>query len=252
MSPRQGHATGKRVVYCTLELWGVVVLPAGSGGSDLPGPQLGALVIRLRLIRTVRDGARRTFKIELELELAVADALRPAPEAVLGALPLAFEITEGGEHESTRPQMRKHKAADIDDSVPESSSVGDSGIKQAISALESYRLHNQRRYKEDPEALVNLHSDPRVNAFESAAAHREPERAKMSHSLKTKGSSAGECSCEMLLTPTSVAFRGDSSRALLWITDKYPVYGSTRPFLFHRKTRPFPSVDPSATGTRGW
>ncbi|KAF8177962.1 hypothetical protein K438DRAFT_1978281 [Mycena galopus ATCC 62051] len=148
------------------------------------------------------------------------------------------------QYESTRPQInRKRKAADMDEAAPESSSVGVSGLKQAISALEHHRLHNQHLYTDTPEARITLRSDPRTKAFESTAAHREPQRVKMSHSIKAKGSSADtytfeelvKCSVScltgsygpnsifvdvrdrvMLLTSTSVAFRGDSSRALLW------------------------------------
>ncbi|KAF8182839.1 hypothetical protein K438DRAFT_1749778 [Mycena galopus ATCC 62051] len=41
------------------------------------------------------------------------------------------------QYESTRPQInRKRKAADMDETAPDSSSVGVPGLKQAISALE--------------------------------------------------------------------------------------------------------------------
>jgi hypothetical protein len=94
----------------------------------------------------------------------------------------------------TNPQ-KKRKRKDADDNADESetSSVGVSGLKQAISAMEHWRLNNQHLYKDIPEAQIGLRTDPRIKAFESAASHKEPERVKMAHSLKAKGSSAGEC-----------------------------------------------------------
>ncbi|KAJ7888244.1 hypothetical protein B0H13DRAFT_1888494 [Mycena leptocephala] len=118
------------------------------------------------------------------------------PQKGLAPLP-ALPITVGKaviflRYESTRPQ-KKRKRKDADDNADESetSSVGVSGLKQAISAMEHWRLNNQHLYKNIPEAQIGLRTDPRIKAFESAASHKEPERVKMAHSLKAKGSSAG-------------------------------------------------------------
>ncbi|KAJ7148156.1 hypothetical protein C8R43DRAFT_1194964 [Mycena crocata] len=95
------------------------------------------------------------------------------------------------QYESSRPQKkRKRKNTDYDEDEPGSSSVGVASLKQAISALENWRFNNQHRYKDIPDAQIGLRTDPRIKAFESAAAHKEPERVKMAHSLKAKGSSA--------------------------------------------------------------
>jgi hypothetical protein len=60
--------------------------------------------------------------------------------------------------------------------------------------LEDWRRHNHNQlpYKNIPEAQISLRTDPRITAFESAAAHQAPERVKMAQALKAKGSSAGE------------------------------------------------------------
>jgi hypothetical protein len=92
----------------------------------------------------------------------------------------------------TKQKSRKRKATDDEEDGHEASSIGVSGLKQAISALEHWRFNNQHLYKDIAEAQAGLRTDPRVKAFESAAAHKEPERVKMAHSLKAKGSSTGE------------------------------------------------------------
>ncbi|KAJ7437508.1 hypothetical protein FB451DRAFT_1193200 [Mycena latifolia] len=111
--------------------------------------------------------------------------------AGLAAIP-AFPITIAKavivlQYESTRPQKkRRRKATDDEDDTHEASSVGVSGVKQVTSALEHWRFNNQHLYKEIADAKAGL----RVKAFESAAAHKEPECVKIAHSLKAKGSSA--------------------------------------------------------------
>ncbi|KAJ7860773.1 hypothetical protein B0H13DRAFT_2569091, partial [Mycena leptocephala] len=98
------------------------------------------------------------------------------PQKGLAPLP-ALPITVGKaviflRYESTRPQ-KKRKRKDADDNADESetSSVGVSGLKQAISAMEHWRLNNQHLYKDIPEAQIGLRTDPPIKAFESAASH---------------------------------------------------------------------------------
>jgi hypothetical protein len=69
--------------------------------------------------------------------------------------------------------------------------LGVSGVKQIISALEHWRLNNQHKYPEVPAAQIGLRHDLRIKTFESAAAHKEPLRVKMAHTLKAKGTNAG-------------------------------------------------------------
>jgi hypothetical protein len=71
------------------------------------------------------------------------------------------------------------------------SSVGASHIKVIISALENARQNEAYKYKHIPESQVNLRSDIRIRAFESASKHNEPQRADKAHILKAAGSSAG-------------------------------------------------------------
>jgi hypothetical protein len=71
------------------------------------------------------------------------------------------------------------------------SSVGASHIRVTISALESERLNNKHMYKDDPNAQLSLRGDIRIRKIESAAMHKEPQRADKAHTLKAAGSSAG-------------------------------------------------------------
>lgn len=64
-------------------------------------------------------------------------------------------------------------------------------MKQVISALENYRLSSQHNYPNDPGAQTGLRQDYRIKKLESAAAHKEPVRVKMAHTLKAKGTNAG-------------------------------------------------------------
>ncbi|KAJ7437524.1 hypothetical protein FB451DRAFT_1416806 [Mycena latifolia] len=67
------------------------------------------------------------------------------------------------QYESTHPQKkRRRKATDDEDDTHEASSIGVSGLKQAISALEHWRFNNQHLYKEIADAQAGL----RVKAFE--------------------------------------------------------------------------------------
>ncbi|KAJ6629729.1 hypothetical protein B0H10DRAFT_2208694 [Mycena sp. CBHHK59/15] len=149
------------------------------------------------------------------------------------------------QYETTRPQKRKR-----DDGSASTGTVGVSHVKQVISALEHWRSNNQHLYPDVREAQIGLRFDCRIKTFETAAAHKEPQRIKMSHTLKAKGTNADTFSSadlkrcagwcltdfkgpmdiyigirdrEMLLTSCSVAFHGDSTRSLLlsdlFITD---------------------------------
>ncbi|KAJ7105914.1 hypothetical protein C8R44DRAFT_745571 [Mycena epipterygia] len=137
------------------------------------------------------------------------------------------------EYKTTRPQKRKRK-----DGSESTGTLGVSGVKQAICALEHWRLNNEHKYPEVAAAQIGLRHDLRINAFETAAAHNEPVRFKMAHTLKANdtftsddlmryaawcltsftGSSniyMGLLDRAMLLTSCSVAFRGDNTRSLL-------------------------------------
>ncbi|KAJ7924626.1 hypothetical protein B0H13DRAFT_2578168 [Mycena leptocephala] len=67
------------------------------------------------------------------------------------------------QYESTPSQKkRKRKGTDCDEDEEEASSIGPSGIKQAISALEDWQCHNHNQlpYKNIPEAQISLRTDP--------------------------------------------------------------------------------------------
>lgn len=107
------------------------------------------------------------------------------------------------EHETTRPQVeclllfrqiltrshfKKRKRGDGSEST---GTLGVSGVKQIISALEHWRLNNQHEYPDVPAAQIGLRHDLRIKTFETAAVHKEPQRVKMAHTLKAKGTNAG-------------------------------------------------------------
>lgn len=135
--------------------------------------------------------------------------------------------------------------------------LGKSAIAQVISALEHHRLNNEHRY-DDPQAKISLRDDNRINTIEAAARHNEPQRAQSAQTLKATGTSAdtyGEQELSnaaltflhihsapkklvlalrdraMLLTSAVTAFRGDSSRGLLWsdlFTKEVPMHAIRR------------------------
>ncbi|KAJ7339289.1 hypothetical protein DFH08DRAFT_964315 [Mycena albidolilacea] len=157
---------------------------------------------------------------------------------IIPAFPIIpAKVTLFLEYETTCPQKRKR-----DDGSDLTGTLGVSGVKQIVSALEHWRLKNQHKYPEVPAVQIGLRHDLRIKTFESAAAYKEPLRVKMAHNLKAKGTNAdtftsanlikcaGWCltdfkgpyniylglrDCAMLLTSCSVAFRGDSTRSLL-------------------------------------
>ncbi|KAK7056117.1 hypothetical protein R3P38DRAFT_1377096 [Favolaschia claudopus] len=141
------------------------------------------------------------------------------------------------QYETTRPQKRKRL-----DGTESTATLGVSGVKLVISALENWRLNNQHNYPDIPEAQRGLRTDIRIKQYESAASHKEPQRIQMAHSLKAKGTNADTFTSEdlkrcsmwcitdfkgpqniyiglrdraMLLTSCGVAFRGDNTRHLL-------------------------------------
>ncbi|KAJ7036873.1 hypothetical protein C8F04DRAFT_1335282 [Mycena alexandri] len=140
-------------------------------------------------------------------------------------------------YEMTRPQKRKRA-----DGSQSTSSCGHEHAKQVVSALEQYRSNYAHNYRHIPEAQVNLRSDSRIRSMEASFKANEPERIKKAHALKAVGtradtytdtqlSSLATSGLEskgptviwrtmrdraMLLTSSSTAFRGDSSRSLLW------------------------------------
>lgn len=183
--------------------------------------------------------ARHVKNYQLWWESDQANLLRDnASHVVIPAFPvIPSKATLYLEYETTRPQKRKRE-----DGSASTGTLGVSGVKQVISALEHWRLNNQHRYPDIPDAQVGLRHDLRIKTFETAAAHKEPIRVKMAHTLKAKGTNAdtftssdlmrcaGWCLTNfkgpsqiyiglrdraMLLTSCSVAFRGDSTRSLL-------------------------------------
>ncbi|KAJ7745641.1 hypothetical protein B0H16DRAFT_1692867 [Mycena metata] len=144
-------------------------------------------------------------------------------------------------YEMTRPQKRK-----LSDGSESTSTCGHEHAKQVVSALEQYRSNHAHEYRGVPEAQVNLRSDSRIRLLESSFKANEPERIKKAHALKAVGTRADTYDDSqltnlattglktrgptaiwramrdraMLLTSTSTAFRGDSSRSLLW-SDMY-------------------------------
>jgi hypothetical protein len=76
--------------------------------------------------------------------------------------------------------------------------------------LEDWRRHNHNQlpYKNIPEAQIGLRTDPRITAFESAAAHQAPERVKMAQALKAKGSSAGESEFRSIMNSNIIESNG--------------------------------------------
>ncbi|KAJ7016468.1 hypothetical protein C8F04DRAFT_1343120 [Mycena alexandri] len=140
-------------------------------------------------------------------------------------------------YEMTRPQKRKRA-----DGSQSTSTCGHEHAKQVVSALEQYRSNYAHEYRHIPEAQVNLRSDSRIRSMEASFKANEPERIKKAHALKAVGtradtytdtqlSSLATSGLEskgptviwrtmrdraMLLTSSSTAFRGDSSRSLLW------------------------------------
>ncbi|KAF7369757.1 hypothetical protein MVEN_00307500 [Mycena venus] len=158
------------------------------------------------------------------------------------ALPItAAKVTLFLDYEMTRPQKRKRT-----DGTESTSTCGREHGRQVVSALEHYRFDSQHLHRHIPEAQVTLRSDSRIKTLEAAFAHNEPERTKKAHALKAAGTRADTYTDTqlsklamsgldskgpttiwramrdraMLLTSSSTAFRGDSSRSLLW-SDMY-------------------------------
>ncbi|KAK7028398.1 hypothetical protein R3P38DRAFT_923774 [Favolaschia claudopus] len=188
---------------------------------------------------TARNYARQVTNYQLwwdgnQAQLATKDPAR----VMIPAFPIIpAKVALFLQYETTRPQKRKRP-----DGTESTATLGVSGVKLAISALENWRLNNQHKYPDIPEAQRGLRTDIRIKQFESAASHKEPQRVQMAHALKAKGTNADtftsddlrRCSMwcitdfkgpqniyiglrdrAMLLTSCGVAFRGDNTRHLL-------------------------------------
>ncbi|KAJ7601852.1 hypothetical protein DFH06DRAFT_1399914 [Mycena polygramma] len=173
--------------------------------------------------------------IDLSENFKICDFRDPNKASCIGNL--QFEVTGFIHSEMTRPQKKKRA-----DGTPSTSTCGQEHAKQVISALEHFRFNSQHLYRDVPEAQVSLRSDSRIKTLEAAFAHNEPERVKKAHALKASGTRADTYTDTqlstlatsgldskgptaiwramrdraMLLTSSSLAFRGDSSRSLLW------------------------------------
>ncbi|KAF8057163.1 hypothetical protein FPV67DRAFT_576935 [Lyophyllum atratum] len=124
--------------------------------------------------------------------------------------------------------------------------VGLSSIKQAVNALESYRVNHctmEPKYLADPQSQVPLRNDIRIRTYESSVQAKEPQRLAQAQELKALGAEEDTYTQEelirvssscfdsqhktksqthlamrdrcMLLISTSTAFRGDNIRRLL-------------------------------------
>ncbi|GBE83985.1 hypothetical protein SCP_0510440 [Sparassis crispa] len=165
-------------------------------------------------------------------------AKAPGRVAVPAELITAVKAVMFIQYESTCPK-RKRGGADAQDGT----TIGKSGIAQAISALESYRKNCEHLYKDVPDARVSLRADQRIRTVEDAAKHNEPLRIERAQALKAAGTSLDTYNDvqltnaatgfldissgvrrltthirdrAMLLTSSSTAFRGDNLRSLLW------------------------------------
>ncbi|KAJ7745543.1 hypothetical protein DFH07DRAFT_977314 [Mycena maculata] len=203
-------------------------------------------VIRQKLTAEEQDDketadtyARQVTNYQVYWNTYQAALVRDDPMLVpIPAFPIiATKVTIYLEHETTRPQKRKRS-----DGSDSTATIGVHSVKQIVSALENSRLNNQHLYPNIPEAQMALRLDLRIKRFESAAAHKEPQRVKMAHTLKATGTNAdtftpddlkrcaGWCLTDfkgpmniyiglrdraMLLTSCSVAFHGDNTRSLL-------------------------------------
>ncbi|KAJ7025973.1 hypothetical protein C8F04DRAFT_1191008 [Mycena alexandri] len=173
-----------------------------------------------------------------QARLAIEDSTYTA----IPSLPITVaKVTLFLNYEMTRPQKRKRA-----DGSESTSTCGHEHAKQVVSALEQYRSNYAHEYRHIPEAQVTLRSDSRIRSMEASFKANEPERIKKAHALKAVGtradtytdtqlSSLATSGLEskgptviwrtmrdraMLLTSSSTAFRGDSSRSLLW-SDMY-------------------------------
>ncbi|KAJ7635953.1 hypothetical protein DFH06DRAFT_1139033 [Mycena polygramma] len=257
-----------------------VSLPQADAGASAMQQAMDALEARSHLIRqtiaaeeqsdkeTGATYARQVQNYEAWWILSQALLLRDGPAHVsIPAFPItAAKVTVYLEYETTCPQKRKR-----DDNSESTATIGISGVKQVVSALENWRFSNQHKYLDVPAAQVGLRLDIRIKTFESAAAHKEPQRVKMAHTLKAKGTNADTFTATdlmrcalwcltnfkgpaqtyiglrdraMLLTSCSVAFRGDSTRSLLlsdlFVTDvvmNAKGLGATVPII---ETHPLP------------
>ncbi|KAF5367837.1 hypothetical protein D9615_010577 [Tricholomella constricta] len=159
---------------------------------------------------------------------------------VLPSFPItAAKVMMYLDYEATRPKRKQGSKT----MIIEGSFVGRSHLKQVISALEHHRLNHQSDYPNDFDAQRPLRWDERIKKFEDAISHNEPMRVEKSQALKAAGTIADtytreqliQCSIwclknfsgprqtfvgvrdrAMLLVSSSIAFRGDSSRDLLW------------------------------------
>ncbi|KAJ7849025.1 hypothetical protein B0H13DRAFT_1906414 [Mycena leptocephala] len=135
--------------------------------------------------------ARQVRNYQMWWEASQAALLIAEPShIVIPAFPIIpAKVTVFLEYETTRPQVSCLKRK-RDDGSESTGTIGVSGVKQVISALEYWRHHHQHEYPDVPVAQIGLRHDLRIKTFETAAAHKEPQRVKMAHTLKAKGTNA--------------------------------------------------------------
>ncbi|KAJ7035722.1 hypothetical protein C8F04DRAFT_1341641 [Mycena alexandri] len=101
------------------------------------------------------------------------------------ALPItATKVSLFLEYETSREKKKRNSSE-----THNGTTIGKSGILQAISALEWFRENHQHEYPNDPETRIKLRDDICIQAFESAAKHNEPKRAESAQAQKAAGTS---------------------------------------------------------------
>ncbi|KAJ7663771.1 hypothetical protein DFH06DRAFT_1128158 [Mycena polygramma] len=162
-----------------------VSLPQAGADASAMQHAMDALEARSHLIRqavaaeeqsdkeTAATYARQIRSYEAWWILSQARLLQDdAAHVVIPAFPItAAKVTVYLEYETTRPQKRKRK-----DDSESTGTIGISGVKQVVSALENWRFSNQHKYLDVPAAQVGLRLDIRIKTFESAAAHTAGKR----------------------------------------------------------------------------
>ncbi|GLB45440.1 hypothetical protein LshimejAT787_2201030 [Lyophyllum shimeji] len=135
------------------------------------------------------------------------------------ALPItAAKVAAFLSYESTRPKRTQGSNKEIP-----GTRVGSSQISQVINGLEYHRHQHQHEYPDDPDAQRGLRSDKRVlkAAGTSSDTYTPDELARCASWCLTRFSGSkhtflGLRDRSQMLVGSATAFRGESSRQLLW------------------------------------
>lgn len=193
-----------------------------------------------RNTQTFRSYNRHIIAYEKFWEKLQTDRLADDPTwQVVPSFPVtAMKTAVFLEYESTRSKRKPNGQDTI-----EGSKLGRHHIQQVINSLEDWRKTNEYKYPTDQEARRPLRADNRIRTIEAGALRNERKRIDDSHALKSVGSSADTYTIDelrqlawyglkefhgsasvfvgirdrsMLLWGSASAFRGESSRILLW------------------------------------